>query len=94
MFARISIFVLTLALLSAVIAKRPNWREIDNYSFDAFIKDFGVKYTSSEFTTRKNIFTTELSRVKLHNAKNLGWKEGNLTFILFFTFQCFQSFWF
>jgi cathepsin L len=58
------------------VAARPTWRELDNYTFDQFLNDFGFEYPSEEIEMRRNLFISELSRVRQHNAKNLSWKEG------------------
>ena len=74
------IVIVAVAILAVAFAKRPSWRELDNYSFEQYLQDFNMKMSpdSTEFGTRKVIFMSELARVKSHNAKNLSWKEGKI----------------
>ncbi len=69
---------LILLSLLAVAAARPNWRDLENYSFEAFVNDFKFdwKVKSSEYLMRKELFAKELARVIQHNKANLSWKEG------------------
>jgi len=62
--------------LLAVVAAKTTWKELDGYSFEKFVSEFGMKYQPSELESRRALFTSELARVKAHNAKNLSWKEG------------------
>ena len=62
------------ASLCAMAASRTI--DLNNYSFDQFLKDFKVKFHPSELEGRRAAFITELARVKAHNAKNLSWKES------------------
>lgn len=71
MLAKVCFFT----LLTAVAAKT-TWNQLDNYTFEQFTKEFGLKYESSELASRRSLFTAELARVRTHNAKNLSWKEG------------------
>lgn len=69
--------VLFLALIAFCICK-PQWHELESYTFAHFIKDFGRGYDrgSPEFLKRERIFNSELERVIEHNKLGLGWKEG------------------
>jgi hypothetical protein len=67
--------IICLCVLS-VSAKRPTWRDLDNYTFDNYVRDFDMNYSSAEIETRRQLFLTELSRVRAHNRQNLSWKEG------------------
>jgi len=69
------------ALLSAFFAvmasaARVTHKDLDNYTFDRFVSDFGLKYEPSEIEHRRALFLEELARVKAHNFQNLSWKEG------------------
>lgn len=59
-----------------VVASRPTWNDLNNYSFDQFIKDFNFDFKESEIQLRRSLFHAELARVRAHNEKNLSWKEG------------------
>ncbi len=67
MLARIFVFA---AVLVSAFA-----RDLDNYSFEEFVKEFNFNYHPSEIATRRELFNSELNRIKVHNAKNLSWKE-------------------
>jgi C1A family cysteine protease len=62
--------------LLATVAAKTSWKDLDNYSFEQFTKEFGLKFDSSEVDNRRSLFVSELARVRSHNAKNLSWKEG------------------
>lgn len=69
---------LCIAVTIAAVAARTTWKQLDNYDFHDYIKEFGHKWEkgSPEFLKRQIIFTEELARVRAHNAKKLSWKEG------------------
>lgn len=62
-----------LLIVSAAVAT--NTRNLETYSFEQFTKDYKLSYPESEITTRREIFNSELARVRSHNSKNAGWKE-------------------
>jgi cathepsin L len=64
-----------LALL-AVVANATQDLQYTNYTFEAYLEEFGLKFHPSELTARRGLFEKELQRVREHNAKNLSWKEG------------------
>lgn len=57
---------------------RPRWHELEGYSFEQYVRDFGKGYVSGteEYTFREQLFTQELHRVQELNAAGLTWKEG------------------
>ena len=70
--------VVCIAFSIAAAAAKTTWKDLDNYDFHDYIKEFGHKWEkgSPEFLKRQIIFVEELARVKAHNAKKLSWKEG------------------
>lgn len=62
--------------LAAVAAGRTTWKDLEGYTFDKFVAEFGLKYEPQEYEARRAVFLAELARIKVHNAKNLSWKEG------------------
>lgn len=71
--------MLALVLISTVIAvaARPSWNDLNNYSFDQFVKDFKFDFKESETEMRRSLFHSELARVRAHNSRNdVSWKEG------------------
>jgi cathepsin L len=65
-----------LAVCLAIVAAKPKWHQLDGYTFEKYVQDFNLNYSSSELGARRALFTAELARVKAHNAKNMSWKEG------------------
>lgn len=68
--------LLSLLALVALVAARPSSQELENYSFEQFVKDFNLNYAPAEIPTRKALFEAEVARIRAHNARNLSWKEG------------------
>ncbi len=68
-------FISLLALVATAVAAKEDL-QYTNYSFEAHLEAFGLKYHPSEMTARRAIFEKELQRVREHNAKNLSWSEG------------------
>jgi len=64
--------IVALFCATAAAAKSVN---LDNYTFEQYLKDYGLNFHESELPARKATFIAEVARVKAHNAKNLGWKE-------------------
>ena len=49
-----------LILSVVVVAARPSWNELNDYSFEQFIKDFKFDFKESEISLRRSLFLTEL----------------------------------
>lgn len=62
-------------LLIASVAVAARTQNLETYSFDQFLKDYKLSYPESEIASRREIFNSELARVKAHNAKNAAWQE-------------------
>jgi len=61
----------------ACVAAKTQWFELENYSFEAFQKEYGKKYSDQEYNSRQQIFYNNLQGIKKHNqdpAKT--WKAG------------------
>jgi len=70
---------LVLATLATLAASRTSWSELESYSFDKFVTEFGHpwKAGSPEWMEREAIFSKELARVRAHNLDaTKSWKEG------------------
>ena len=67
---------LLVVLCVAAVAAKPTWKDLGNYTFQQYLKDFNLKFEASEIKERETLFHAELARVQAHNAKNLSWKEG------------------
>ena len=68
--------IFVFAALAASSSATNAVKNLDGYTFENFMKDFKIKYDSSELEMRREIFQNELNRVQLHNTKNLGWTEA------------------
>ncbi len=71
-------FLVLIASIATALAARPTWRDLHAYTFEKFVADFDQSLVegSSEWSSRKEIFRTELARVIAHNQLQLSWKEG------------------
>lgn len=67
-----------LLLISAFIAvaAKSNVQNLESYTFEQYLEEFNLKYTEAELPKRREIFNSELQRIKVHNSKNLSWQEG------------------
>mmetsp|Transcript_21496 Transcript_21496/g.31209 ORF Transcript_21496/g.31209 Transcript_21496/m.31209 type:complete len:369 (+) Transcript_21496:61-1167(+) len=50
--------------------------DLNNYSFEAFMKEYRHSWSGDELQMRKEIFEAELARVRSHNAMTKSWKES------------------
>jgi len=69
MLSKIALVALGASMAAAKVV------DLNNYTFDAYLSDFNLKFHPSELETRRATFLSELARVRAHNAKNLSWKE-------------------
>lgn len=67
--------IILLAALASVSA-RTSWKDLDTYTFENYVKEFGQNFKKNEIDMRKGLFQEEIERVRAHNAKGLSWKEG------------------
>ena len=67
-----------LLLTAALAAAKPSWRELEGYTFDKFLSEFNLDYKvgTKEYSLRKDIFDTEVSRVVSNNARKGTWREN------------------
>lgn len=75
---RIASVLLIFALLglSVLEAKKPKWHELEGYTFERYVKDFGRKYTDEEFDQRKVLFEKNLEKIRSHNQGKSSYKMG------------------
>ena len=80
MFAALSVSALLLSLSfgGVVDAKRPEWNELEGYTFEQFVEDFHLPTSSnsSSYSSQKATFLVELERVKRHNKAGFSRKES------------------
>lgn len=67
-----------LAAAIAAQAKRPQWDELEGYTFEQYVEDFGKHYpTPEEHETRRHLFEGKLADVREHNAAGgASWRKG------------------
>lgn len=67
-----------LLLISAFVAvtAKTSWNNLDGYTFEQYLQEFNLQFSEKELPQRREIFQSELERIKVHNTKNASWKEG------------------
>lgn len=59
---------LLLGLFCVVAAwTKVNWANLDGYTFDNYVEDFGFKYTADELPVRKWVFEQQIEVIRKHN---------------------------
>lgn len=63
------IFCLKIIIVTGLaLAHAKKHLDLNNYSFETFVSDFGHSFTEEEIPMRRNLFEAELKRVKAHNT--------------------------
>lgn len=60
--------LLAIGYASAAYATTPKWDELDGYTFEKYVSDFGFDYTPEEVKARKYTFQQKLKTIQLHNS--------------------------
>lgn len=65
-------------LVLATMAARPKWTDLNGYTYERYLKDFGKTYqTSEEYLLRKSIFENRLQEIFQHNSvRGRTWHKG------------------
>ena len=50
--------------------------ELDNYTFDQYLRESHKKYSGDEYHKRLEIFNENLLKIKTHNQQKRSWKMG------------------
>jgi cathepsin L len=77
-------FVLCVLALSLAIAcaKKTQWFELENYTFEDYIQEHGKRYaTPEEYKFREEIFIERMKMIMKHNSQDLSWKLGVNRFV-------------
>jgi len=70
-------FVILLAALCAISAKKTLWNELDHYTFEKYIEEFGKSYSPAEHAIRSQLFMDKLRSIRQHNQDpKQSWKKG------------------
>jgi cathepsin L len=57
--------------------KKTQWSQLDNYTFEDYLKEFGKSYSPKELEFRRQIFEEKLQAIRLHNSDPTStWKKG------------------
>lgn len=69
-------------LLSGADAASSKWSELEGYTFEQYVDEFGKPYPrgTPEYRMRKSIFAANLAKMKLHNSQQHSWKQGPTIF--------------
>jgi len=63
-----SVLICLLALVVIVLAKRTNFQNVEGYTFEEYVRDFGKHYASpQEYKLHKQVFNNNLRKVITHN---------------------------
>ena len=65
------LIVIAAVLVAIVAASRPKWNELEGYTFDQYVKDFGKSHVvgTTEYARREKIFNAKLAQVIAFNAE-------------------------
>lgn len=69
-------FIVLLACVASLHAAQTTGNQLDNYTFETYIKEYGFPFNSDEMEMRRGLFVKELERVKAHNSRPQSWIEG------------------
>jgi len=62
------LLICLLALVVIVLAKRTNFQNVEGYTFEEYVRDFGKHYASpQEYKLHKQVFNNNLRKVITHN---------------------------
>lgn len=61
----------------ALASASTQWFELEDYTFEDYVKEFEKSYSPQEYHRRKSIFEIELNSVRAHNRDSTkSWKRG------------------
>jgi len=70
------LFVASL-FVGALSVKKTKWFQLEDYTFDDYLREFGKSYSSEELLFRRQIFEDKLLSIRLHNIDPTNtWKKG------------------
>ena len=78
-FIAVVVALLACVVTTASAAGRPKWHELEHYTFDKYVADFGRSYEkgTEEYAFRETIFNRKLSVIRAHNADSkMTWRRG------------------
>jgi len=64
-------------ILAIGIQAKPAWNELEGYTYENYLEEFGKYYTMEELENRRAIFNVNLVGIKRHNQDSTkSWKKG------------------
>ncbi|CUG94120.1 GPI-anchored surface protein, putative [Bodo saltans] len=74
----LTVLAVACLLAGTAVSKRPKWHQLEGYTFERYVADFGRQYSSTEeYLQRQTIFYTKLKSMQAHNADGTKtWKRG------------------
>jgi cathepsin L len=75
---KLVVLSLVLGLAAIAIAEQTKWHQLNGYTFENYVSEFGKHYANeAEYTQRKAIFENRLINIRKHNEDDtLTWKRG------------------
>lgn len=73
------ILAILVVLVAVTAAARPKWHQLEGYTFERYVSDFGRRYArgSEEWTLRETTFYKQLAKIQAHNADpKATWRQG------------------
>jgi len=67
---------LCLCVFVFLCAAKTKWYELESYTFEDYVREFGKFYNAEEYHVRRELFENRLKQIKLHNSQQHSWKKG------------------
>jgi len=69
--------LVVIGLAAVAVAETTRWHQLQDYSFDKYVKEFGKEYRGQEYERRKAVFEANLNDIRSHNLDDSKtWKRG------------------
>jgi cathepsin L len=66
-----------IVIVSFTNAKKARWNQLDNYTFEKYLKEYNKNYLGADYVSRKAIFESNLAKIRKHNNDTTKtWKLG------------------
>jgi len=71
-------FLLFVSFVVCVLSfKKTQWHQLENYTFDDYVREYSKSYSPRELEMRREIFEERLRSIRLHNKDpSQTWKKG------------------
>ena len=70
--------IIATILCIAAAAASPKWHQLENYTFEDYVRDFSKSYVkgTEEYLIRKTLFSAKLASIRAFNAAGNSYKKG------------------